>query len=146
MPKVLIDYGHFLGLAAFVAALGLECALFARRVDGRTARRLAMADLVYGLAASLVIATGLLKVFAGDKPPAYYGHNPFFHVKLTVFALIFLASIYPTMRFLRHRRAIDSDVIEYPPLVGRLIRLELAAAALLPLLAVLMARGFGTRG
>lgn len=143
MPKVLIDYGHFLGLAAFVAALGFECALFARRVDGRTARRLALADLVYGLAAALVIATGLLKVFAGDKPAVYYGHNPFFHVKLTIFVLIFAASVYPTVRFLRHRRALDTDVIEYPPLVGRLIRLELLGAALLPLLAVLMARGFG---
>ena len=144
MPKVLIDYGHFLGLAVFVAALGFEWALFARRVDGRTARRLALADLVYGLAATLVIATGLLKVFVGDKPAAYYGHNPFFHVKLTIFVLIFAASVYPTVRFLRHRRALDSDVVEYPPLVGRLIRLELLGAALLPLLAVLMARGFGT--
>jgi putative membrane protein len=146
MTMVLFNYGHFLGLAAFAAALAVELTLFRRRVDGRTARRLAMADLVYGLAAALVIATGLLKLFAGDKPAAYYGHNAFFHVKLTVFLLIFLMSIYPTMQFVRNRRAADGDVVEYPALVGTLLKVELAATALLPLLAVLMARGFGAGG
>lgn len=146
MTMVLFNYGHYLGLAAFTAALAVELTLFRRRVDGRTARRLAMADLVYGLAAALVIATGLLKLFAGDKPAAYYGHNAFFHVKLTVFLLIFLASVYPTVQFVRNRRAADADVVEYPALVGTLLKVELAAAALLPLLAVLMARGFGAGG
>lgn len=143
MTMVLFNYGHFLGLAAFLAALAVEWALFARRVDGRTARRLALADLVYGLAAVLVIGTGLLKVFAGDKPAVYYGHNPFFHVKLTVFVLIFLMSIYPTMQFIRYRRAADTDIVEYPAVVGTLLKIEIVATALIPLLAVLMARGFG---
>lgn len=143
MTMVLINFGHFLGLAAFLAALAVELALFARRVDGRTARKLALADLVYGLAALLVIVTGLLKVFAGDKPAVYYGHNMFFHIKLTLFVLIFLASIYPTTHFIRNRRAADSDVVEYPALVGTLLKVELAATALVPLLAVMMARGFG---
>ena len=144
MTMVLFNFGHFLGLATFLAALAVEWALFARRVDGRTARKLALADLAYGLAAVLVIGTGLLKVFAGDKPAVYYGHNPFFHVKLTVFVLIFLTSIYPTMQFIRYRRAADSDIIEYPAVVGTLLKIEIIATALLPLLAVLMARGFGT--
>lgn len=143
MPIVLFNYGHFLGLALFAAALAVELALFARRVDGRTARRLALADLVYGLAAALIVATGLLKVFAGDKPASYYGHNPLFHVKLTLLLAVFLMSIFPTMQFIRYRRAADTDVVEYPALVGRLLRIELAVTALIPLLAVLMARGFG---
>ena len=129
MTMVLFNFGHYLGLAAFAAALAVELVLFSRRVGGRTARLLAMADLVYGLAAALIIATGLLKVFAGDKPAVYYGHNMFFHIKLTLFVLIFLASIYPTTHFIRNRRAADSDVVEYP--------------ALVPLLAVMMARGYG---
>ena len=95
MTMVLFNFGHYLGLAAFAAALAVELVLFSRRVGGRTARLLAMADLVYGLAAVLIIATGLLKVFAGDKPAVYYGHNMFFHIKLTLFVLIFLASFYP---------------------------------------------------
>ncbi len=144
MTMVLFNYGHYLGLALFASALAVELALHARRVDGRTARRLALADLVYGLAAVLVVGTGLLKVFAGDKPAGYYGHNPIFHVKLTLFVAVFLMSIYPSMQFIRYRRAADADVVEYPPLVGRLLRLELACTALLPLLAVLMARGFGS--
>ncbi|MBK6733583.1 MAG: DUF2214 family protein [bacterium] len=143
MTMVLFNFGHYLGLAAFAAALAVELVLFSRRVGGRTARLLAMADLVYGLAAALIIATGLLKVFAGDKPAVYYGHNMFFHIKLTLFVLIFLASIYPTTHFIRNRRAADSDVVEYPGLVGTLLKVELAATALVPLLAVMMARGFG---
>jgi putative membrane protein len=143
MTMVLFNFGHYLGLAAFAAALAVELVLFSRRVGGRTARLLAMADLVYGLAAALIIATGLLKVFAGDKPAVYYGHNMFFHIKLTLFVLIFLASIYPTTHFIRNRRAADSDVVEYPALVGTLLKVELAATALVPLLAVMMARGYG---
>ena len=143
MTMVLFNFGHYLGLAAFAAALAVELVLFSRRVGGRTARLLAMADLVYGLAAALIIATGLLKVFAGDKPAVYYGHNMFFHIKLTLFVLIFLASIYPTTHFIRNRRAADSDVVEYPALVGTLLQVELAATALVPLLAVMMARGSG---
>ncbi|MBK7771651.1 MAG: DUF2214 family protein [bacterium] len=143
MTMVLFNFGHYLGLAAFAAALAVELVLFSRRVGGRTARLLAMADLVYGLAAALIIATGLLKVFAGDKPAVYYGHNMFFHIKLTLFVLIFLASIYPTTHFIRNRRAADSDVVEYPALVGKLLKVELVATALVPLLAVMMARGFG---
>jgi putative membrane protein len=143
MTMVLFNFGHFLGLAAFVAALAVELALFARRVDGRTARKLAMADLVYGLAAALVIATGLLKVFAGDKPAVYYGHNALFHIKLTLFVVIFLMSIYPTVHFIRSRRAADGDIVEYPALVGRLLKIEIVATVLLPLLAVMMSRGFG---
>lgn len=143
MTMVLFNFGHYLGLAAFAAALAVELVLFSRRVGGRTARLLAMADLVYGLAALLIIATGLLKVFAGDKPAVYYGHNMFFHIKLTLFVLIFLASIYPTTHFIRNRRAADSDVVEYPALVGKLLKVELVATALVPLLAVMMARGFG---
>jgi putative membrane protein len=143
MTMVLFNFGHYLGLAAFAAALAVELVLFSRRVGGRTARLLAMADLVYGLAAALIIATGLLKVFAGDKPAVYYGHNMFFHIKLTLFVLIFVASIYPSTHFIRNRRAADSDVVEYPALVGKLLKVELAATALVPLLAVMMARGFG---
>jgi putative membrane protein len=146
MTSVLIDFGHYLGLAGLCAGLALELALFRPRVDAATARRLALADALYGGAALLVLATGLLRVFAGDKPAGYYGVNFIFHIKMTVFVIVVLLSILPTVKFVSGRKAAPGTEVVYPAAVGVLLRIELALLLVMPLLAVMMARGFGFRG
>lgn len=145
MTNVLIDTGHYLGLAGLFAGLAVELALFRPRLEAALARRLAVADAVYGLGALLVLVTGLLRLFAGDKPAAYYGHNFVFHIKMTVFVLVLALSVWPTVRFLRGRKAPDGTHVEYPPALGALLRVELVLLLVIPLLAVLMARGYGFR-
>jgi putative membrane protein len=146
MTTVLIEYGHYLGLAGLFAGLALELVLFRPRVDGATARRLAQVDAVYGLAAVLVLITGLLRLFAGDKPAGYYGVNFIFHIKMTVFVVAVLLSVWPSVKFFGGRRVVDDTEHHYPAAVGVLLRVELALLLLIPLLAVMMSRGFGFRG
>ena len=146
MSLVLTDYAHFLALAGLAAALAVELALFRPRTDGTTARRLARIDAVYGLMAVLALGTGLLKVFGGDKPATYYAANPLFHVKMTLFVIVLLMSVYPTLRFLARRKAADGDAVEYPARLGTFLKLELLLLAAIPLLAVLMGRGYGYGG
>jgi putative membrane protein len=146
MSMVLINYGHYLALAALFAGLAVELALFRPRVDGLTARKLALADSVYGSAALVILATGLLKVFMGDKPASYYGHNPLFHIKVTLYVVVFALAVFPAAQFLKRRRAAPGDTVEYPGVIGTLLKVELMIALLIPLLAVMMARGFGFGG
>ena len=146
MPLVLINYAHFLGLAGLFAALAVELAMFRPRVGGEVARRLARVDALYGLSALVALGTGLLKVFDGDKPAAYFGANPLFHVKVTLFVVVLLLSVYPTVQFIRRRRtAVEQEAI-YPASIGVLLRIQLALLLAIPLLAVLMARGYGYGG
>lgn len=146
MNQVLVNYLHYVGFAVLLAALAVELVLFRRRTDGTTARKLAMADACYGAAALFVLGSGLLKLFVFDKPAAYYGQNFLFHIKITLFVVVFLVSLYPTVKFIARRNAPPSEAVEYPALVGILLRLEIALLLVIPMLAVLMARGYGTTG
>ena len=103
-------------------------------------------DILYGFSALLVLATGLLKVFYFGKPPAYYGHNFIFHIKVTVYALVFLMSIYPTMQFIKARKTGADESATYPKPVGIIMRVEMVLLLIIPLLGVMMARGYGYAG
>ena len=109
-------------------------------------KRIANADLGFGLAAVAVLVTGALRVFYGAKGTAFYLHNPVFHVKVALFVLVGLVSIAPTLAFLRWRRAWTADAAfritphEYAR-VRRFILIELHLIALIPIAAVMMARG-----
>ncbi len=146
MSLVLTNYAHFLGLAGLFAALAVELALFAPRVDGAAARRLARVDALYGLSALVALGTGLLKLFAGSKPAAYFGVNPLFHVKMTLFVVVLLLAVYPAVHFFKRRRTPPGQEAVYPRAIGVLLRVELALLLVMPLLAVLMARGYGYGG
>ena len=146
MPTVLTHYFHYLGFALLFAALAAELALHKPRVDGHVARKLARTDALYGFAFLLVLVTGLLKVFYYGKPPSYYGHNFVFHIKLTVVLLVFLISLYPTVHFFKARRTAPQDAATYPDAVGVILRIEMALLLVLPLLGVMMARGYGYSG
>ncbi len=132
--------------ALLFAALAVELALHKHHVDGHTARKLAVTDILYGVAALIVLTTGLLKVFYFDKPAAYYGHNFIFHIKLTVFALVFLMSLYPTIHFIKARKTRPDDTAIYPRAVGAILRVEMVLLLIIPLLGVMMAKGYGYTG
>jgi len=75
-------------------------------------------------------------------------HNPVFHLKLSLFVLVGLLSIAPTLRFLRWRKragadpAVGVDALETAR-AARFVHAQLALVAAIPLLATLMARGLG---
>ena len=67
------------------------------------ARRILTADLMFGIAAGVVLVIGMLRVGFFEKGPEYYWHSATFVAKFTLFVIVGLLSIYPTVEFLRWR-------------------------------------------
>ncbi len=134
-------YAHFLGVMALGGCLLAENLLLGRRLAPATLRRLAVIDAGYGASAMLVLAAGLALWWWQGKAPAFYHSNPVFLIKLALFAVLALLSIYPTVFFLRHRGS--RAALTVPSSLVYLLRLQLLLLPLLPLLAVMMARGVG---
>jgi len=142
MQEVLVRYAHFLGIIVLSMALVSEHILLSVDSSVKKFKRLAIVDAVFGLSATLVLAAGLLLWFVVGKPSAFYSHNWIFHTKLTLFGVIAILSIYPTIFFLRNRnKSVDEVVV--PKSIIMVIRTELTLLLLIPLCAVFMAHGYG---
>ena len=147
MPA-LFAFLHHVAAFALVAALVVEFVLIREEITLQAARRLLLADLVFGAAAGSILVVGLLRVFFFEKGPLYYLHSAPFIAKVSLFALVALLSIYPTVVFLSWRPSVR---LGQPPLpdarkirrVRSLIHWELAAVVVLILCAALMAKGIG---
>jgi putative membrane protein len=151
MGQAVAAYLHFLSIFLLFALLTLEHRLFKLPLDLERARSLVRIDLAYGLSAGAVLVTGLARVFWYGKGVDYYLHNSVFHAKMGLFVLIAALSSYPTFVFLNWRNSLKAgQVPELSPRMAKLvimtIRLELLLALIMPLLAALMARGFGVIG
>jgi putative membrane protein len=142
MHEVLVRYVHFLGIIIVSMTLVSEHILLSLDTGAKKFKRLACVDAVFGVSAVVVLTAGLLLWFVVGKPSAFYSHNWIFHTKLTLFGLIGLLSIYPTIFFIRNRNKSIEQVI-VPKAVVMVLRLELVLLLIIPLLAVLMAHGFG---
>lgn len=99
-------------------------------------------DIAFGISALFTVITGLLRVYYFGKGINYYMGNSFFVLKFSLFILVGICSIFPTMHFLKKRK-LKNEVIElnYYPLLRFIILLELIIIVILPLLASFMARG-----
>ena len=147
----LVAYLHFLSIFALFALLSVEHVLFKTPLDLRRARSLVITDLAYGICAGLVLVTGIARVLWYGKGWQYYLHNGVFHAKVGLFVLVALLSILPTFVFLNWRHALKAGQTPQPSarqvaLVTWSIRLELLLLLVMPLLAALMARGYGISG
>lgn len=142
MAELLVRYLHFLGIIVLASMLVAEHIFLKAEISREQMRRLALFDLVYGISALVVLASGLTLWFGIGKPADFYTPNPVFHTKLTFFVIMALISIYPTA-FIFKRRRTTSETIEVPRAIIMAVRLELTMLVLIPLTAVFMARGYG---
>jgi len=148
MAQAIAAYLHYLSIFVLFALLVLEHRLFRLPLDLERARSLIVVDIAYGACAGVVLLTGAARVLWFAKGADYYLHNSLFHAKIGLFVLVALLSILPTMTFLNWRNDLKAgrvpQVSEHQSrLVTMTIRLELLALLILPLLATLMARGYG---
>ena len=142
---------HHLAAFTVVATLVVEVVLFKPPLTIVQARRLQRADIVFGIAATVVLIVGLLRVFFFEKGPGYYFSDAFFLTKLTAFVVAGLISIYPTVMFLSWSKALKQGVA--PDISAEKVRRarmclmwELTAIVVILFCAPLMARGFGYFG
>ena len=89
-----------------MALLTVELVLLRFDLTPPVARTILRMDAAYGIAALVLLVVGLSRVFFTEKGAAYYFHSGTFIAKLTLFVIVGLVSIYPTMQFLRWRPAL----------------------------------------
>ena len=142
MLEVFFRYLHFIGIFGVVSTLIVEHLLIKRELSASEIKRIAMVDSIYGISAILVLVAGLSLCFWVGKPSAFYTANILFHIKVTAFIVVGLLSVYPTIFFIRHRNIVEPKR-QIPTSIMLLIRAELTILMVIPLLAVLIARGYG---
>ena len=142
---------HHLAAFALVAALGVEFVLIRGELTLGSARKLRLVDMVFGMSSGVVLVIGLLRVFYFEKGASYYFHSAPFIAKLSLFAIVGLLSIYPTVEFVSWSKSLKQG--RMPALTERkiasirsVVHWELAAVVVIILCAALMARGVGYLG
>jgi putative membrane protein len=148
LAKSLFAYLHFVAAFGIAATLFFEWFTFSKTPTAIEARRLALADRWYGLFAGLLLIVGFTRAYAYEKGWEFYAASPFFRIKLALFVLIGLVSIYPTLRFIRWQpelragRAPAVTDSQYT-IISRCLAVQMLALLALLLSASLMAHGVG---
>ena len=146
--EAILAYLHLLAILTMVVFIASEAALCrVEWLNAAVVERLAKVDLVYGIAAVAVLATGVARTWWGVKGTAWYWTNPLLHVKLTLFIVIGVVSIFPTLTYIRWRKALrTSGALPAEAEIRKTRKLVMVQAhllAVIPLVAVFLARGFG---
>ncbi|MGH8720871.1 MAG: DUF2214 family protein [Burkholderiales bacterium] len=149
--STLLAFLHHLAAFTLVAALAIEFMLIRGELSARSARRLQLTDMFFGLSSGVVLLVGLLRVFYFEKGASYYFQSWPFLAKLVLFLGVGLASIPPTLEFMSWRKTLKQGRV--PALSDarrrqllRLMHFELIGIVLILACAALMARGVGFFG
>ena len=133
---------HFAAIFTFAGALVIENIAIKPQVTGVDAHNLAKVNIVSGVSAIFVLIFGLALWLWVGKPSEFYSSNPIFHAKLGLFSLMVICAITLKVFYSKHSKS-EEEVIEVPQLLRLLLRFQLVLLVVIPLLALLMARGIG---
>jgi putative membrane protein len=139
-------YVHHAAAFLVVAALMVELVVLKNELTLSSARSVLRMDLVYGIAATVLLVAGFVRVFYTEKGSTYYFASGPFLVKLSLFIVVALLSIYPTIQFVRWRRALrEGRLPDFDAGTRRRVRMlihaELTLIFVIVLMAIMMARG-----
>lgn len=112
----LLSYSHLFFVALVFAGPVAALALLRRPLDATTATRLRRVDTLNGLAATLVLVIGLVRLFYVGKGPDYYFHSLPFVSKLVLYAVASGLSLVSTLEIRRWAAALKTGDA---PLVSR---------------------------
>lgn len=141
---------HWLAILTLVVFISSEAALCrVEWLNAAVVKRLQRVDLIYGIAAVAVLASGLLRAFLGIKGSAWYWSQPLLHTKLTLFVIVGLISIKPTLTFRRWGRELGASgrLPEAAEIAAtrRLVMIQAHLILVFPILGAMLARGVLTR-
>ena len=144
---MVLAYLHYLSIIATGSFLTAELLLCRPPLGEAQVRLLTRVDIAYFVSALGALATGVLRLFFYAKGLGFYLPNPAFQAKLALYVIVAVLSVRPTLRFIRWSRGLALGTGAPDPAevraVRRLVHIELMLLALIPLMAVLMARGIG---
>ncbi|MDN4166858.1 DUF2214 family protein [Cytophagales bacterium LB-30] len=141
--ELFVRYLHFISIFGIVASLALEVVLVKPVLNRQELARLSKIDALYGICALTVLGAGLSLWLWLGKSSEFYQQNPLFWLKLSLYSLIGILSIYPTVFFIKNRKGNPQDELQISSWLIWSIRIELILLLVLPFLAILMARGIG---
>jgi putative membrane protein len=144
----LFAFLHHMAAFTLFAALVVQFVLIRDALTVESARKIQRADMILGISAGVVLVAGLARVFHLEKGAYYYFHTWTFIAKLSLFVILALISIIPTMEFLRWRPAVKAGQVpavspEKIKSIRSIIHYEMAGVVLILLFAALMAKGIG---
>ena len=148
-PAALSAYGHYLGLILVSMSLTCERLLIKPNMTEEEEQQFTNADIVYGLAGTVVLVTGFFRVTKYAKGWEFYSHEPIFWLKMVLFTVMGSASFFPTIKMVQRAvaRKNGEDVAPISDKLAQrmttLINGELLAIGSIPLTATFMARGIG---
>jgi uncharacterized membrane protein/histidinol-phosphate/aromatic aminotransferase/cobyric acid decarboxylase-like protein len=142
----LLAYLHYTAIFLLFAFMTVEVMLMRGDLDARSIRLLTRVDLWYFGSAIAALVTGGLRLALGAKGADFYFSGWPIYAKLALFFAVAIVSIQPTLTFIRWRRAAEHDAAWSVPederkRMRRYLMIEVHLAALIPLVAVIMARG-----
>jgi len=151
MPSALLAFVHHLAAFVIFAVLAVELVLMKGELTLTSARSVLRMDAAYGIAATVLLIVGFLRVFYTEKGAAYYFHSGTFIAKIALFLAVGLLSIYPTVQFMSWRKALRQQQVpaiadDKRRSIRLVIHVELTLLAVIILCAALMARGIGYMG
>ncbi len=151
LGSALIAFGHFIAFFGLASALTLQIALVKPSPDIETAKRIQRADRTYGLMAGLVLVFGFLRVFYFEKGSDYYFNNTYFLIKMAIFVIVGIMTIYPTMTYLRWNEELNQGIaptFSEPDSIRlrKFLHYQLIGIGVVLLCASMMAKGFGYNG
>jgi putative membrane protein len=144
----ILAYLHFTAIFLLFSFLVVETMMMRGTLDAARVRVLGRVDIWYFGAAVAVLVTGFSRLVWGAKGAEFYLSSWPIYVKVLLFLAVGMVSVAPTLRFIRWRRMFERDAAWRVPeaerrLVRKLVMIEVHIAALIPLFAVIMARGLG---
>jgi putative membrane protein len=150
LVESLLAYAHFTAILSLVVFLTSEAALCRPEwMNAAVVQRLARVDMIYAASAVAVLLTGVARTIWGIKGAGWYWSQPLLHIKLTLFVVVGLISIKPTLTFIRWKKALaangslpaEAEVRS----TRRLVMVQAHLIVLIPLAAVMLARGIWVR-
>ncbi|MES2073550.1 MAG: DUF2214 family protein [Pseudomonadota bacterium] len=149
--NAVVAFLHHLAAFAIVLTLFAEMLLLQEPLTLGSAKKIQRFDALYGMSAGLILILGFLRVVYFEKGADYYLHSGPFMVKMALFLVVGIVSIYPTVVFVKWGKALKQGVV---PELGQaqrrklrgIIHLELSLLVLIILNAAMMAKGIAYFG
>ena len=144
----ILAYLHFMAIFVLFAFLTAQAMFLRTALDEGGIRLVGRIDIWYFGAAMVALATGFARLGLGTKGAEFYMNAWPFYAKLATFLAVAGISVVPTLNFVRWRQALAGDPAwRVPPAdqarMRKLVMIELHLGALIPVFAVMMARGLG---
>jgi putative membrane protein len=137
---ILFRYLHLVSIFLLVGSVFAQQFLVKRKLPKKALKAVLITDSIYGIASILTVAFGMVLWFGVGKPATFYSDNTTFWVKMCLFIVVGLLSVYPTVFYLKNRKN-QNEVIIIPARLIYILRMEAILLFVIPFFAELMAFG-----